>query len=112
MKIGKKYLISCDAFFMTPDGDSYQAVFGTVHGVQDAEQVLGIKTNSRSTNWYVVIGDMIIAGCQIHYAMRADSYNPEPSRHAEIDHGGVRHQSSNALTRIYNADASGLIPTI
>lgn len=63
---GKKYLITCDAWFYAPDGENYRAAFGTVHAVVDAKTALGIDTNRNSTNWYVVIDDMIIAGCQIH----------------------------------------------
>lgn len=105
---GQKYLINTDQWFFAPDGENYKAVWGTVHGVVDAEQTLGLKTNRNSTNWYVAIGDMIIAGCQIHYAIAATSYNPNPSVTAEIDHDGKRLAVSNATSRIYNADASGI----
>lgn len=107
MQIGQKYLISTDNWFFGPDGENYKAVFGTVHQVVDSEVALGMKTNRNSTNWYVAIGDAIIAGCQIHYAMRADNYNERPVI-AEIDHEGKRHPSSNLSSRIYNADRSGL----
>lgn len=106
---GHKYLISTDNWFFAPDGENYRAAFGTVHAVVDAEAALGIKTNRNSTNWYVAIGDMIIAGCQIHYAMRAVNFNHSPSDRAEVDHDGERRIVSNAVTRIYDADASGLI---
>ena len=37
---------------------------------------LGIKTNRNSTNWYAIVGTennhVIIAGCQIHYAVKCD----------------------------------------
>lgn len=108
MQIGKKYLVTADNWFFAPDGENYRAVFGTVHDVVDSEQALGMRTNRNSTNWYVVIGDMIMAGCQVHYAMRADSCNLEPSKRVEIDHDGQRKIGANATSRIYNADASGL----
>ena len=112
MKIGEKYLITADNWFFAPDGENYRAVFGTVHALVDSETALGVKTNRNSTKWYVAIGDMIIAGCQVHYAMRADDANLEPSKFAdkfaEIDHEGKRMVSENAVTRIYDADASGL----
>ncbi|MBU2963363.1 hypothetical protein KO516_21555 [Citreicella sp. C3M06] len=108
MQIGQKYLITPDNWFFAPDRENYHAAFGTVHAVVDSEMALGLKTNRNSTNWYVVIGDMIIAGCQIHYAMRADRFNPKPSQAVEIDHDGKRLVTENAITRIYNADASGL----
>lgn len=108
IKPGNKYLIHTNEWFHASDGESYHAVFGTVQAVVDAETALGIRSNRNATNWYVAIGDMIVAGCQIHYAMRADSYNPAPSENAEIDHDGKRHKVKNATSRIYNADASGL----
>lgn len=106
---GQKYLINTDQWFFAPDGENYKAVFGTVHSVVDAEQTLGLKTNRNSTSWYVVVGDMIVAGCQIHYAVRAESFNPNPSEKAELDHDGKRLMVRNGTTRIYDADASRLI---
>lgn len=70
--IGQKFLITCDNWFFAPDGQSYKAVFGEVKGVHSDKETLGIETNSKSTNWYLEIGNVIIAGCQIHYAVRTD----------------------------------------
>jgi hypothetical protein len=72
LEIGKKALITTDNWFVAPDGNKYQAVFGTIRGIKTSEQTLGIKPNSRSTNWYIEIGNMIVAGCQIHFAIRTD----------------------------------------
>lgn len=72
IEAGKKYLITTDAWFYAPDGRQYRSVFGTVHDILDADSALGIKTNRNSTNWYVRVGGMIVAGCQIHYAIQAD----------------------------------------
>ena len=72
ISIGDKVLITTDNWFVAPDGSECRAVFGTVHGVFDSETTLGIKTNDRSTNWYVKIGRMIVAGCQIHYVIKSD----------------------------------------
>lgn len=110
MKIGQKYLINTDAWFFAPDGENYKSVFGTVHAVVDSEAALGVRTNARSTNWYVVVGDMIVAGCQVHYAVRADSVNFTPSSNIELEYQGERRLAKAPLTRIYNADASGLVP--
>jgi len=106
MKIGAKYLLTTDRWFYAPDGEQYRAVFGTVHEILDAEAVLGIKTNRNSTNWYVLIGDMVVAGCQVFYAIRTEDYDASPPT-AEVDHEGVRHVQSAGITRIYDADASG-----
>lgn len=69
-----KYLITTDNWFYAPDGKTYAAVWGEVEILSDA--VLGIKTNSRATNWYAKVGSeenhVIIAGCQIHYSVRCE----------------------------------------
>ena len=72
IKIGDKALITADGWFYAPDGRSYRAVFGTIKGILTSEDTLGIKTNAKSTNWYVEIGNMLVAGCQIHYAIKTD----------------------------------------
>jgi hypothetical protein len=102
-EINKKYLITTDNWFLAPDGNSYRAVFGTVIGIQTDENTLGVKTNRSSTNWYVAIGNMLIAGCQIHYVIQVDevSFNA-PNR--EIEHDGKLTKERESITRIYNAD--------
>lgn len=69
---GDKVLITTDGWFYAPDGNSYRAVYGTVKGIFTAEDTLGVKPNGKSTNWYVEIGNMTVAGCQIHYAVKSD----------------------------------------
>lgn len=72
---GDKYLITSDNWFICPDGKQYRAVFGKVEVLGD--NVLGIETNRNSSNWYVKVGSddsyIIIAGCQIHFAIRTES---------------------------------------
>lgn len=77
---GQKALITTDNWFFAPDGNSYRAVFGTVKAARTAEETLGVRPNGKSTNWYVEIGNMTIAGCQIHYAVRTDTCNDGPSK--------------------------------
>lgn len=72
IEIGKKALVTVDNWFVAPDGHQYRAVFGRVKGCYTAEETLGIRPNGKSTNWYLEIGDVTIAGCQIHYAIRTD----------------------------------------
>src|SRR3546814_15952739 len=75
VSVGDQALITTDNWFYAPDGKSYRAAFGTVKAIRSSEIALGVKTNSKSTNWYVEVGNMLIAGCQIHYAVRtADCY--------------------------------------
>lgn len=108
IKPGNKYLITTDKWFQAADGEQYHAAHGTVHAIVDSKSTLGIDTNRNATNWYVVIGDLVIAGCQIHYAVRADGYDKAPSTHENV-HEGVLIASQASMTRIYDADASGLI---
>lgn len=107
MNIGQRYLITTDNWFIASDGQTYRAAFGTVHGVVDSQEALGVRTNAKSTNWYVVIGDMVIAGCQIHYAICTNAVSFDPPV-AEIDHEGKRFIAPSGMTRIYNADESGI----
>ena len=102
-----KYLITTDNWFAAPDGEMYRSVWGEVEVVGDG--VLGIETNSRSTNWFVKVGSeenhVIVAGCQVHYAVKSDS---EPvsglkSMHREMKDG---HFSlvSDVPTNVYIAE--------
>lgn len=65
------FLITCNNWFIAPDGLQYRAAWGRVE-IYDDKETLGIKTNDKSTNWYAVIGQggkrVIVAGCQIMYA--------------------------------------------
>jgi len=69
-----KYLITTDAWFIAPDGKQYKAAWGDVEILEDT--FLGLKTNKNSANWFAKVGGneshIIIAGCQIHYAVRCD----------------------------------------
>jgi len=102
-EIGKTYLITTDNWFVAPDGKQYQAVYGTVNAILSDDETLGIKTNARSTNWYVSIGRMLIAGCQVHYAIQCDHANADESESWSMDaaNGLVVARSPS---RIYFAD--------
>jgi hypothetical protein len=75
-KVGMKgkYLITTDAWFYAPDGKQYKAAWGEVKILED--NTLGLKTNRNSTNWFAKVGSdqnhIIIAGCQIHYAIKCE----------------------------------------
>ena len=75
--IGRSILITTDDWFAAPDGQLYKAVFGKLVGVFNDKETLGIETNGKSTNWYAVIGGMIVGGCQIHYAILTDTCDCE-----------------------------------
>ena len=101
--INETYLITTDRWFLAPDGNQYKAVFGTVKGISSDGDILGVKTNRASTNWYVAIGNMIIAGCQIHYCIKSKQFDSTQSKR-EVEHNGKIVISSENITRIYDAD--------
>lgn len=103
-QLNEKYLITTDGWFFAPDGEQYRAVWGTVTGIHSDEEALGIKTNRGSTNWYVQIGNMIVAGCQIHYCIQSDSVSFTPIDR-EVEHEGGLNLCRNKKTNIYNADS-------
>ena len=103
LEIGDMALITTDNWFYAPDGNQYKSVFGTIKGVHNSEETLGIKTNARSTNWYVTIGNMTIAGCQIHYLLKTDSVSLDAPT-SEIEHQGQISIGEYARSRIYIAD--------
>lgn len=75
IEIGKKALVTTSEWFYAPDGAVYRAVFGTVRGVMSAAETLGIKPKAGDASWFLEIGNMTIAGCQIKYAIRTDKCN-------------------------------------
>ena len=107
LQVGKKALITTDNWFQAPDGKQYKSVFGTVHGVFSDEDTLGIKTNRGSSNWYVVIGNMTVAGCQIHYGFATETCNlgEYEDYMTSAEHGVLKYTSPS---RIYNADQEQL----
>jgi len=102
-EIGKTYLITTDNWFVAPDGKQYQAVYGTVNAILSDAETLGIKTNARSANWYVSIGRMLIAGCQVHYAIQCDNANADESESWSMDAANGPNVGKTP-SRIYFAD--------
>jgi len=103
MCIGDQFIITTNNWFYAPDGKQYRGVYGTVHRVLNSEETLGVKTNSKSTNWYIQIGNMLIAGCQIHYAVKSDNCNTGMVDDFAIDNtNGIIH--FRRPSSIYNAD--------
>lgn len=84
-----KYLITTHNWFTAPDGKQYSAVFGDVEIVPDT--FLGIKTNRQSANWYAKVGTddkhVIIAGCQIMYAVKTDKVNVDEADNWDLHEG-------------------------
>ena len=103
-----KYLITTDAFFLAPDGKQYKGAWGDVQ-IFDDEKVMGIKTNRGSANWYAKVGSkdhhIIIAGCQIQYAIKCEE---KPNTDPVIDWmtDGGKFQKFTRPTQIYIPDSS------
>ena len=109
LKKGDKYLITCDNWFIAPDGDQYKSAFGTFKEIHNDFEALGIKTNRGSANWFVEIGNIMIAGCQIHYVTRTDEVNYTPRNRVDplVQDGasGTKiHTKKHNHTLIYDAD--------
>ena len=102
VEIGKTALVTVDQWFYGPDGRQYRAVFGTVIAVRTAEDALGVRPNGRSTNWYLEIGNMIIAGCQIHYVLRTDTCSFDSASDWSTEGGKYFEYTRPSV--IYNAD--------
>ena len=103
IETGDKVLVTVDGWFFAPNGEQYRAVFGTLHGIKTDQEALGVKTNARSTNWYAQVGTVLIAGCQIHYAVKTDGVTAAPPRIA-IEHEGRMEVSHAHASSIYFAD--------
>lgn len=104
IEIGSRVLITTDNWFYAPDGRSYRALFGTVKAIRSDSETLGIKTNAKSTNWYAEVGNMLVAGCQIHYAVSCS--DPPPAHvddEREVD-GAVK--AYRRASHVYNADGA------
>lgn len=100
-----KYLITTDSWFYAPDGKKYRAAWGSIQTIED--NVLGIKTNRNSTNWYMQIGSdekaAIVAGCQIHYAVRCDK-KPNTNKITESSYDSNNCKEIERQTEIYIAE--------
>lgn len=102
LSIGDNFLITTDNWFYAPDGKKYRSVWGKVRHINDAKETLGIKTNAKSTNWYVIIGNMVIAGCQIHYAIKCE--NVTFGNIQEVTYGSGKTTKLDRESEIFNAN--------
>lgn len=100
-----KYLINTNDWFIAPDGQQYQAVWGEVEILED--DFLGVKTNRNSANWYAKIGNdeehIIVAGCQIHYAAKC-SDRPSDGKTLGWSMDASNYREEHTPTRIYFID--------
>ena len=72
---GKTYLLTTYDWFFAGDGQQYKAVWGRCELLK-AEELMGFRP-THGTNWVIRLGNgdvqIIIAGCQINYAVRTDT---------------------------------------
>lgn len=105
-KFEGKYLVTTDKWFFAPDGQQYSAVWGTAQVLEDS--LLGVKTHRNSlANWFLKIGSKekhaIIAGCQIHYAVKCEEKPYTEDTDREDVHEGTL-VVSKVKSRIYIAE--------
>lgn len=106
IEVGDKVVVTTEGWFYSHDGKQYLAVYGTVHGIDTAEGTLGVKTNAKSTNWYLRVGNITIAGCQIHYVAKVEGCPPARTYSEMVtDQGEVK--KINRESTVYNADELG-----
>jgi hypothetical protein len=100
IKNGQKYVITTNDWFIAPDGHIYKAAWGTCQ-VRSIKEVFSFEPLRPSTNWYLTVGgdgrEVIIAGCQIHYAVRSEEIpNDKKLGETYIDKNtGLEASSSN-----------------
>jgi hypothetical protein len=102
IKKGDKCLVTTNEWFFAPDGKQYRAVFGTVIGIHETVSVLGVKANARSANWFMEVGCMVIAGCQIHYLIKTSAANLGDVKDASWGKEGC--EEFTRPSAIFNAD--------
>ncbi len=69
---GEYYLVTTDGWFVAPDGEQYRSVWGKCY-IKTTEEVFGFTPQRPSTNWFLCVGKVIIAGCHIHYLIKSDA---------------------------------------
>lgn len=99
--IGKNVLITTVDWFFAPDGKLYRAVWGELKAIKQAEANLGIRPNGRSINWYIEVGNMTVAGCQVNYCIQTDHVDLGWVDDS-LQHEG-RHVVNSRPSMIYNA---------
>jgi len=101
----EKYLITTDNWFYAPDGLKYRCVWGNVSIMEDS--IIGVKTNRNSSNWYAYVGSdekgMIVAGCQIHYAVKCPK-KPNTDKVKDFQYGSGEPTEYVRPTEIYIAE--------
>lgn len=87
---GDNILVTTDNWFYAPDGRKYRAAGGKMKVHEDSD-ILGVKTNRNSTDWYLTLGEgggaILVAGCQVHYAVVCPD-QPSTEDVIDVSYGG------------------------
>lgn len=73
--IGKNVLITTSNWFVGHDGLEYKAVWGKLKAIHTTQETLGFTPSRQNTNWFIEVGNMIIAGCQVMYIDQVERPN-------------------------------------
>ena len=65
--IGKKVLVTTQNWFTGNDGLDYKAAYGELKAIHTSQETLGFTPSRQNTNWFIEIGSLVIAGCQVLY---------------------------------------------
>lgn len=71
--IGKKVLVTTNGWFVAPDGKQYKSAFGTLEAIHTSEDTLGFTPSRTHTNWYLQVGGLQVAGCQVLYCIESET---------------------------------------
>ncbi len=101
IQIGDQIVVTSSDWFVAPDGKFYKSAYGTIKGIYETKQVLGIITNSRSTNWYLQVGNLTIGGCRVHHIVKTSPERVVFKPQIQVMPDGSTKEMANV---IYNAD--------
>jgi hypothetical protein len=93
--LNQKVIITTQGWFYAPDGVQYRAIWGTLKGVHSAKDVLGFTVNASHANFFIEVGNTVIAGCQALYCVRCDN----PPDFQLVDHQMYDHSGSKVIQR-------------
>lgn len=108
--IGKKVLVTTQGWFIAPNGVQYKGAFGVLKAIHTSESTLGFTPSRTHTNWYLQVGNITIAGCQVLYCVESNECNLGMVEDFSIErtHGdliiGRNAEKFNRGSYIYNAD--------
>lgn len=101
--IGKKVLVTTQHWFTGKDGLEYKAAYGELKAIHTSQETLGFTPSRQNTNWFIEIGSIVIAGCQVLYLIDCPDPNLCPVK-AWTFSGEHGFKEYNRPSMIYNAD--------